>query len=219
MIKLSNIYLHFKSTRVISIAGASSLVVAIVVSLQGCVSIPAAALQGSHNPGLPPQRAGEEMAHVGGSTIFDALQASSPSDASTFAYAVKSLTVGQATMAQAQLKLGKPIMANKTDTGTSWIYTLADKTKAPDMVFGAAQATRTANFYKTGGSGFLQFDNNGILRGVQVVKMSEEAGVSTTETIYSRGQLSPKQNCVPTCIFPAEGDKLSKSFYGQFENC
>ena len=97
-------------------------------------------------------------------------------------------------MAQAQQKLGKPIMADKNAGGTSWIYTLADKTKAPDFVIGAAQTARTAQIYNPGGTGFLQFDNNGILRGVQVTKMSMEGGVSTSETVYSKGQFSPGSN-------------------------
>ena len=175
------------------------LLLPMAVCLQGCMAIPAAALGGAPAiGGLPPQAPNPAALQTGGGaggpTLFDMVQASAPADATTFAYGVKSLAIGQTTMAQAQQKLGKPIMADKNAGGTSWMYTLADKTKGPDLVVGAAQTTRTAEIYNPGGSGLLYFDNNGILRGVQVIKMSMEGGVSTSETVYSKGRFGPGAN-------------------------
>jgi len=174
------------------------LLLPVAVFLQGCMAIPAAALGGAPGIGLPPQVPNPVATQAGGGaglpTFFDMVQASAPVDATTFAYGVKSLAIGQTTMAQAQQKLGKPIMADKNAGGTSWMYTLADKTKGPDLVVGAAQTTRTAEIYNPGGSGLLYFDNNGILRGVQVIKMSMEGGVSTSETVYSKGRFGPGTN-------------------------
>lgn len=194
MNKFPSIPKRSKSNRVIAIAGASSLVVAIVVSLQGCVAIPAASFGGNPSGRFPLSGASAARPPGAGQNIFDANQATGPTDATTFAYAVKSFSIGETTMAQAEQKLGKTIMANKTAAGTTWIYSLADKTKAPDFAFGAAGTTRIAEFYRPGGSGFLQFDSNGILRGVEVRKISTEGGTTTTETIYSRGQIGPKAN-------------------------
>ncbi len=175
------------------------LLLPVAFLLQGCMAIPAAALGGAPAAlGLPPQASNPAALQAGGGaggpTLFDMVQASAPADATTFAYGVKSLAIGQTTMAQAQQTLGKPIMADKNAGGTSWMYTLADKTKGPDLVVGAAQTTRTAEIYNPGGSGLLYFDNNGILRGVQVIKMSVEGGVSTSETVYSKGRFGPGAN-------------------------
>jgi hypothetical protein len=194
MNKFPSIPKRSKSNRVIAIAGASSLVVAIVVSLQGCVAIPAASLGGNPSGRFPLSGVSAARPPGAGPNIFDANQATGPTDATTFAYAVKSFSIGETTMAQAEQKLGKTIMANKTAAGTTWIYTLADKTKAPDMVIGAAGTTRIAEIYNPGGSGFLQFDSNGILRGVEVSKMSVEGGVFTRETVYSKGRIGPGAN-------------------------
>jgi hypothetical protein len=91
-------------------------------------------------------------------------------------------------MNQVQSKFGKPMAANKTSSGTSWIYGLADKTKAPYMSIRNPMLARSSDIYLPEGSGYLTFDNAGVLRGVQVHKSSMEGGVTTNEQVYSRGQ-------------------------------
>jgi hypothetical protein len=119
-------------------------------------------------PGMP----GNPMA------AMEAMQ----TDVNQFVVAVKTLQVGSTTVDQSLKILGKPIMINKNDGITTSMYNLVDKKK---------NISRIPQFkqYEQAGTASLFFNKDNRLKCVQIIKQSYENGISTTETIYKKGNL------------------------------
>ena len=103
-------------------------------------------------------------------------------DVNQFVVAVKTLQVGSTTVDQSLKILGKPIMINKNDGITTSMYNLVDKKK---------NISRIPQFkqYEQAGTASLFFNKDNRLKCVQIIKQSYENGISTTETIYKKGNL------------------------------